>query len=72
MSKHWSENYLLTVNNDVEGWKIINMLKENQKLQLRGRHSDIKNIMRIAGLRPNHCNDIPVRLSGYIAVYLRK
>ena len=36
MSKHWSENYLLTVNNDVEGWKIINMLKENQKLQLSG------------------------------------
>ena len=72
MSKHWSENYLLTVNNDEAGWDIINKLKKNHRLHLRGRHSDRKNIMRIAGLRPNHCNDIPVRLSGYIAVYLRK
>jgi hypothetical protein len=70
--KYRSDNYLLTVWNDENGWNIIKKLKENHSLKLRGRHPNRKLVMKLNGLKPNHCNDIPVNLSQTIAVYLRK
>jgi len=67
-----SPNYLLTVQNDGFGWWVINQLKKNHKLHLRGRHPDRKYMMWLHGLTPNWTNDIPVRLSKTIAIYLRK
>jgi hypothetical protein len=70
--KYRSKNYLLTVRNNENGWAIINQLKENHNLQLRGRHPHRKFVMRLYGLKTNYCNDLPARLGLTIAVYLRK
>jgi len=71
-----SPNYLLTVKNDRLGWMLIEHLKMRTKgvykIVLRGRHSNRKQVMRDNGLNSNWTNDIPVRLSERIAIYLRK
>lgn len=69
--KYRSKNYLFSVYNDRYGWDIINELKQNRKIRLRGRHPERKYVMWLHGLTPNYCRDIPVYLSKMIAIYER-
>ncbi len=68
---HRSEKFIITVRNTPLGWAIINALKSQFPIRLRGRHPNRKFIMHHNGLTPKLCGDIPVRLSEFIAVYMR-
>ena len=46
--------------------------KARYTLSVRGRHSDRVKVFKKHKIRPNYCNDVPLRYSERLAIYINK